>query len=57
VETQPKQYGAAFGRVRKFKGNNLNFYNIKKVGTLGVHVSAQRNYMVAMKKISFTIIE
>ena len=27
-----------------------------KIGTLGVHVSAQRNSMVAVKKFSFTII-
>ena len=30
--------------------------HLKKIGTLGVHVSAQRNSIVAMKKISFTII-
>ena len=29
---------------------------VEKIGTLGVHVSAQKNSMVAMKKISFTII-
>ena len=29
---------------------------IGKIGTLGVHVSAQRNSMVTMKKISLTII-
>jgi hypothetical protein len=30
--------------------------HVQKIGTLGVHVSAQRNSIVAMKKISFTII-
>ena len=29
----------------------LSFPPYLKMGTLGVHVSAQRNYMVAMKKI------
>ena len=32
-------------------------YSFKKIGTLGVRVSAQRNSMVAMNKISFTIID
>ena len=37
---------------------NVEHYSIK-IGTLGVHVSAQRNCMVACneKKISLTIIE
>ena len=41
------------------KGETIIIYGvttIKKIGTLGIHVSAQRNSMVAMKKISFTII-
>ena len=36
--------------------NHVCFQTIK-IGTLSVHVSAQRNSMVSMKKISFTIIE
>jgi hypothetical protein len=38
-----------------FHSNTLSLI-YKKIGTLGVHVSAQRNSIVVMKKISFTII-
>ena len=34
----------------------LHLFIKVNIGTLGVHVSAQRNFMVTMKKISLTII-
>jgi hypothetical protein len=44
------------GYLAYFFSTNVECYSIK-IGTLGVHVSALRNCMVAMKKISLTIVE